>query len=676
MKSDNVTGRVLNHMREAMLGGTPILYIRTDSDRFVRGLVENTEAPLVVPMSTAPDFNHRPYGEYLSLGKSTGGAYEKQSNIIELTANGPDPGKDRDVSRLSKRMKLCQFTETLYSVEWPTLWWCRVTKENCTELISALERYVDCLYSGQAPRALSYSVFVLYSAEPVRAPGTEQETELRLLPPGVMAYTEVIDVPKPNAAEIRDIILRETRRDPLIESIASELAESFIGMPEEEIILGLQRCMIRKETWGNAEKMRKVIQDKKKQYLQGGLLELVVPDDGEIAGMDDFRAWLSKQESPIKNAEEYRRQRGTLPPKGVLLCGIPGCGKSEAAKLTAKKFGLPLLKLDIGSMMNKYIGTSEEKLRISLRQAEEMSPCVLWIDELEKGFSGASGDGGDGGTFKRMFGYLLNWMQENTAPCFLFATANDLGGLPKEFFRSGRFDELFAVYLPIAEECASILKECMRRASDKAKKAAGQAGRRPVQIFKEDCFKDHYLCGLIDSLLVESANGTEPRVRIVIGSDIRKLVDYSLRLANTDGFPLSCSEWKFYLREALKECAVYGDSDENVSSIVVSYCRLLRKGFKPTTAEGKILFRKEDYHVDHYREIKDLMNRPAAENDEAAKKRDEKLERLKNSMLSVRKPASDHAYDQTVYALLQPQINWFSLQVEEVEWNRMLGTKH
>ena len=153
------------------------------------------------------------------------------------------------------------------------------------------------------------------------------------------------------------------------------------------------------------------------------------------------------------NKETY----GLQAPKGILLCGIPGCGKSLAAKLTAQTLDLPLLQMDMGNLMGGIQGQSEENMRKALGFAEAMAPCVLWIDELEKGFSGAKSSGNsDGGTFKRMFGTLLNWMQENMKPCFIFATANDIGGLPKELFRSGRFDELFAVYLPTAQECADI----------------------------------------------------------------------------------------------------------------------------------------------------------------------------------------------------------------------------
>ena len=148
-----------------------------------------------------------------------------------------------------------------------------------------------------------------------------------------------------------------------------------------------------------------------------------------------------------------------------VLFGIPcpGCGKSDCARYTARTLGLPLLRMDIGSLMHMYQGESERELREALKLAETMAPCVLWIDEMDKGFSEVGKDGGSG-SFMRMFGYLLSWMQDNTTPVFIFATANDIGGLPKEFFRSGRFEARYAVYLPTERECAAIIRACMKRA--------------------------------------------------------------------------------------------------------------------------------------------------------------------------------------------------------------------
>ena len=148
-----------------------------------------------------------------------------------------------------------------------------------------------------------------------------------------------------------------------------------------------------------------------------------------------------------------------MAPRGVMMLGVQGAGKSLAAKAVATAWQRPLLRLDAGGLYDKFIGESEKRLRDALRQAEAMAPVVLWIDEIEKAFASVGGEGGsaDGGLSKRMFGTLLTWMQEHRAPVFLIATANDIEALPPELLRKGRFDEIFFIDLPTLEarQCRS-----------------------------------------------------------------------------------------------------------------------------------------------------------------------------------------------------------------------------
>jgi SpoVK/Ycf46/Vps4 family AAA+-type ATPase len=137
---------------------------------------------------------------------------------------------------------------------------------------------------------------------------------------------------------------------------------------------------------------------------------------------------------------------------------MPGCGKSLTAKATANLFQVPLLRLDIGKLMGKYVGESEENLRKAIRTAEAVSPCVLWIDELEKAFAGLGGSGGGSDVTTRLFGNFLTWLQEKDSAVYVLATSNDVSKLPPEFLRKGRFDELFLVELPDAEERRSIFE--------------------------------------------------------------------------------------------------------------------------------------------------------------------------------------------------------------------------
>jgi len=174
----------------------------------------------------------------------------------------------------------------------------------------------------------------------------------------------------------------------------------------------------------------------------------------DIGGLDQLKEWLERRSGAFSaSAKAY----GLPAPKGLLIVGIPGTGKSLTAKATAGAFGLPLLRLDMGCVFGGIVGQSEANLRSVIQTAEAIAPCVLWIDEIEKGFSGSKSSGStDGGTSSRVFGSFLSWMQEKEKPVFVVATANDVSKLPPEFLRKGRFDEMFFVDLPDALERAQI----------------------------------------------------------------------------------------------------------------------------------------------------------------------------------------------------------------------------
>lgn len=183
-----------------------------------------------------------------------------------------------------------------------------------------------------------------------------------------------------------------------------------------------------------------------------GIERIRLRDDYKVGGLSNLKEWLKKREALIKADLTNSHLH---PPKGVLLCGVPGCGKSLSAKAIAYEWGLPLYRLDMGSVMGMYVGESESNLREALATADRVAPCVLWIDEIEKGlYSGM----GDNAVTKRLIGQFLFWLQESTSKVFLVATANDVGQLPPELLRKGRFDEVFFVDLPSREEREEILR--------------------------------------------------------------------------------------------------------------------------------------------------------------------------------------------------------------------------
>lgn len=203
------------------------------------------------------------------------------------------------------------------------------------------------------------------------------------------------------------------------------------------------------------EDIQRVTSRKVESIRSRGLLEYYPHKEHQYAlgGFGNLREWL--QRARLGFSEEAKRLN-LAPPKGILLVGVQGCGKSLAAKFVAQDWRLPLLKLEAGRLYDKYIGGSEQNLKLALRQAEAVAPVVLWIDELEKGFA-AGGSDADGGVSMRLLGGFLTWLQEKPGGVFVVATANDVSSLPPELLRKGRFDEIFFVDLPDTRERLEIL---------------------------------------------------------------------------------------------------------------------------------------------------------------------------------------------------------------------------
>jgi len=199
-----------------------------------------------------------------------------------------------------------------------------------------------------------------------------------------------------------------------------------------------------------------VLDEKQQIIKKNDILEYVPQDPSidDVGGLENIKRWLHKRnKSWVGSASEY----GLPAPKGLLITGVPGCGKSLIAKAVSSLWRLPLLQLDMGKIFSGIVGSSEENMRKAIQTAEAIAPSILWIDEIEKGFAGTGGTG-DGGTATRIFGTFLNWMQDKTAPVFLVATANNIEQLPPEFLRKGRFNEIFFVDLPTKTERKAIFK--------------------------------------------------------------------------------------------------------------------------------------------------------------------------------------------------------------------------
>ncbi len=232
-----------------------------------------------------------------------------------------------------------------------------------------------------------------------------------------------------------------------------EIAEGALGLTEQEARQVFAKTTVRDKGFH----LKTILQEKKHIIRKSGILEFYETALGmeSVGGLVHMKEWLNKRRhafSPV--AQEF----GLPAPKGILLLGVPGCGKSLSAKAISQAWQMPLLRLDVGKVFGSLVGSSEENMRRAIKTAEAVAPAILWLDELEKGFSGTKSSGSsDGGTTARVFATFLTWLQEKTSPVFVIATANDVSMLPPELLRKGRFDEIFFVDLPNRSEREEIL---------------------------------------------------------------------------------------------------------------------------------------------------------------------------------------------------------------------------
>jgi SpoVK/Ycf46/Vps4 family AAA+-type ATPase len=225
-------------------------------------------------------------------------------------------------------------------------------------------------------------------------------------------------------------------------------------LTSEEIVRVVSEVLYEDYVLDRAD-LPRLVEAKRTRLAATGCLESIVADvsPDEIGGLRNLKRWLNLRHSGFSNrAQEF----GLEPPRGILLLGVQGCGKSLCAKVVASAWRMPLVRMDPGVLYQKFVGETEARLREALLQAEAMAPVVFWIDEIEKAFASASSESADGGLSQRMFGTLLTWMQDHRQPIFVIATANDIERLPPELIRKGRFDEIFFVDLPGGEEREAI----------------------------------------------------------------------------------------------------------------------------------------------------------------------------------------------------------------------------
>lgn len=284
------------------------------------------------------------------------------------------------------------------------------------------------------------------------------------LPPTIEKFITVIDLKAPDQSEIMAILDEcevSERNKGEERELKMDLCRTLQGLQLYEIRQILYSSLIRTGMRISAKTKRLALEEKKNIVRKSGIIEVVDANESfdRIGGLDVLKEDLRRKAVIYSHLSEAQNQNVPLP-KGILIIGMPGCGKTMIAKSIANEFGVSLLRLDINRLMGKYVGESETNLRLALQTAEAAHPCVLWIDEIEKAFYGTAGDNGDM-LVMRLMGHFLTWMQERTTPVFIVATANDV--MRPEFMRKGRFDEVYFVDFPNEEEREEILNKCLER---------------------------------------------------------------------------------------------------------------------------------------------------------------------------------------------------------------------
>ena len=317
------------------------------------------------------------------------------------------------------------------------------------------------------------------------------------LPAELEKYITVLQIPLPKRnelGEVLDIVAKQSKVE-LKTNLRNRLIDAALGMTSMEADLAYCLASVKD---GFDEKSPFTVSSEKEQIIRkSGILDYFPKNESlkDVGGMENLKEWLKKRQLAY---DKEARDWGLKEPKGLLLLGVPGCGKSLIAKSIASSWNMPLLRLDVGKVFQGIVGSSEDNIRKAIATAEAVAPCVLWIDEIEKGLSGVQSSGAtDGGVTSRIFSTILTWMQEKTAPVFVVATANNINQLPPELLRKGRFDEIFFVDLPSQKEKENIFSIHLQKNRQNvssfaldilAQKAEGFNGAEIEECIKEAMF--------------------------------------------------------------------------------------------------------------------------------------------------------------------------------------------
>lgn len=369
------------------------------------------------------------------------------------------------------------------------------------------------------------------------------------LPSYVSLYSQIIKVKTPEGDNLKYLIQQLVKaydgidiganNNQQVDVYSKEMERQLRGLSQTKIeqIYSIIKNRLQKvyfddfkdENKTSRTEVKKIIQQEKQSFIESSdVLKLVECDDApEPAGLNRLVEWLKQQKQKIICYNEEHQKRAASMPKGILMSGVPGSGKSLTARYVAKTLALPLLKLDFGDLLDKWQGNSEHRMQAALDTAIEMAPCVLWIDEIEKAFSGAQSS--NEASSKRMISKFLTWMQDKEkedACCFVFATANSIIGMPPELFRSGRFDAKFYTFLPSYNDCVTIFAETLKHQNEQFEKH-----NQDMKLFREEILKEEFRDLLLNENVlrhpIDSSEYTKETSanKFFTGSDITSLIE-------------------------------------------------------------------------------------------------------------------------------------------------------
>lgn len=477
----------------------PIIYIRTSHHKYVDEMLMD----IIEPKDGTP--------KILNLNMDYVAEFDPARGCIYFDTKTEDPdgqsiGTIQDFIKV--QINLDKFTPQISIIK------------NCEEALSRDNSVITLLstyaskYEGADYNSLS--TIILVSSEPIEK-----------LPRQLLDVAKLIEIKAPSFEEIANIVSQipiSKQFEYIEESIRIELSRNLQGLSLADIRQILRSCLVRTGGKLSRQTIALALEEKKQIVRKSGIIEVIDTDEQleNIGGLENLIEEIKKKKLIFEHLSLAQSKKASVPlPKGVLIIGMPGCGKSMIAKAIASEFNVALLRLDVNRLMGKYVGESEANLRRALETAEAAHPCVLWIDEIEKAFAGT--DSGNNDIILRLMGLFLTWMQERKSAVYVVATANDT--LKPELMRKGRFDDVYFVDFPNKIEAESILKKSVGRYSD-------------ASLYDWSEINDNTIKEIVDLFFAERCRGFS-------GAEISSLVGSVVESAFRDFIILEDNQKKF-----------------------------------------------------------------------------------------------------------------------------------